>query len=111
MDLPAPGNADRYLNRPFLRLLDSYVLDCMGCLPSEQGALVTLLLPKLMASLKGSAHTWQELVEQQLSLPSDTRELIRSMWSDFRIASARDGIPASSTDFVHLFVSTHMLSD
>ena len=41
---------DRYEGRPFLKLVDSFVLDCMGELDASQAFLLDQMLPTLQAT-------------------------------------------------------------
>jgi hypothetical protein len=69
-----PGG--RYDGRPFLRLLEGYVLDVVGELSPEREARVR--------AAAGGAADWRALVERELGLQDDVRDALRAMWERTR---------------------------
>ena len=95
--------ANRYTGKAFLRLLDSYVLDCIGQLADAPRESLRLMEPKLNA-VYATAGTWQEVVRSQMDLPVDFPDMIRKVWSDFLDAAKSQGIPVDPNEFVARFV-------
>ena len=60
---------ERYDGKPFLRLIDCYVLDSIGELDSGPRKTLRAMEPTLQAVYKRSG-TWQEIVRSQVQLPS-----------------------------------------
>lgn len=94
---------DRYEGKPFLRLLDSYVLDAIGQLTERQHEGLLLMEPKLQSVYK-SADSWQEIVRSQMNLPASLPQAIRKMWDGYMSAARSQGLPAHPHEFVERFV-------
>ena len=60
---------DRYDGKPFLRLIDCYVLDAIGELDAGQRKTMQAMEPALRTVYEQSG-TWQEIVRSQVRLPS-----------------------------------------
>lgn len=69
----------RYSGKPFLRLLECYVLWSVGQLPKEQAEMLEGMAPKLGATY-GVDGTWQEVVASQMEFPPDLSEALQGMW-------------------------------
>lgn len=78
-DAPLPVEPERYAGRPFLRLLDSYVLWSVGELSSELDQVLVEMTPKLQEVYR-STGTWQQIVEQQMDFPEWLTASLRAMW-------------------------------
>ena len=72
---------DRYDGKPFLRLLDYYVLDALGALDDRAKAAVIAMEPKLRA-IYNSTSGWREIVAAQMRFPADMPDQIRRIWDD-----------------------------
>lgn len=94
---------DRYEGKPFLRLLDSYVLDAIDQLAERQRDGLVLMEPKLQSVYK-SAGNWQEIVRTQMNFPPSLPQAIRKMWDGYMSAARSQGLPALPHEFVVRFV-------
>jgi hypothetical protein len=94
---------NRYDGKPFLRLLDSYVLDAIGQLSDSQREGLALLAPKLNA-IYNSSCSWQEIVRIQMDLPRSFPESIRKMWVGYLGAAKNQGLSIHPHEFVERFV-------
>ena len=94
---------NRYDGKPFLRLLDSYVLDAIGQLTAERGNALDMLQPKLETVYKING-TWQEIVRTQMALPSTFPESVRMVWHRFLSAAQARGASVDPAEFVERFV-------
>jgi len=72
-------DADRYAGRPFVRLLDCFVLWAIGELPADQAAQLTEITPNLQR-VYGSTGTWQEIVAEQMDIGETLPGKLRTMW-------------------------------
>ncbi|MFI5734431.1 hypothetical protein ACIA49_30220 [Kribbella sp. NPDC051587] len=72
---------DRYAGRPFLKLVDSYVLSLIGELDPDTARSLEQLTPKLNEAYGLSGATWQEVVHSQLQLPPDVAVQVVSGWA------------------------------
>ncbi|WP_284620779.1 hypothetical protein [Aquabacterium humicola] len=94
---------NRYAGKPFLRLLDSYVLDAIGQLNEEQSKALREIEPKL-ASLYGKTGSWQEIVRLEMNLPLSFPDSIRRIWDSFLKSARSQGVTVSPEEFVERFV-------
>lgn len=69
----------RYEGKPFLRLLECYVLWSVDQLPSGQADALEVMAPKLAATY-GVEGTWQDVVAAQMEFPPDLPDALRGMW-------------------------------
>ncbi|VVT20253.1 hypothetical protein [Erythrobacter sp. EC-HK427] len=86
--------SDRYDGKPFLRLLDSYVLDAIGALDDANAAWLTASEPHLRATYGGEG-SWQAIVAAQMQFPAGMQDAIRQLWESgrARFAAAGQGEP------------------
>lgn len=70
---------DRYEGKPFLRLLECYVLWSVDELPPKQAETLEEMAPKLAATY-GADGTWQEIVAAQMEFSPDLPDALRVMW-------------------------------
>jgi hypothetical protein len=94
---------DRYTGKPFLRLLDSYVLDAIGQLSAQQRAGLEQVQGKLQAVYK-TTGAWQDIVRQQLDLPLSFPLSVQKVWKGYLDAAHSQGISVSPGEFVQRFV-------
>ena len=80
--------SDRYEGKPFLRLLECYVLWSVDELPADLAEMLEGMTPNL-ASVYETSGTWQDIVAAQMEFPSDLVDTLRGMW-DRALASAGD---------------------
>ncbi|WP_285710587.1 hypothetical protein [Erythrobacter oryzae] len=99
-------STDRYAGKPFLRLLDSYVLAAIGELPSAQQDSLQSMEPKLH-SVYGTKGSWQQIVADQMGFPEDLPETIRAIWDNGVAKMRASGIDAEPSEFVRQFVDTN----
>ncbi len=70
---------DRYDGKPFLRLLECYVLWSVGRLSQGQADALEGMAPKLAATY-GADGTWQDIVAAQMEFSPGLPEALRGMW-------------------------------
>lgn len=93
----------RYVGKPFLRLLECYVLDAIGKLQADQAEVLRLMEPKL-GETYGTKGTWQQIVSAQMSLPDALPGKIRALWDrQLETATAR-GSTIDPSEFATAFV-------
>ncbi|MBO9622498.1 MAG: hypothetical protein J7500_07280 [Sphingomonas sp.] len=97
---------DRYAGKPFLRLVDSYVLDAIGHLDSSAAATLTSMEPQLRATL-GAEGSWREMVESRMQFPEGMQGAIREVWEKGRVRFvAAQGHEPDPHEFTRTFVDT-----
>ncbi|MGE0712682.1 MAG: hypothetical protein AB7N76_09130 [Planctomycetota bacterium] len=99
---------DRYEGKPFLKLLESYVLRAIGELPDEQERALRAMEPKLQ-QVYGARGAWHELVASQMGFPDDLPATIRSIWDQGNARAAELGIPVDAVGFTRHFVDTNFV--
>jgi hypothetical protein len=112
-DRPPSADQSRYEGRPFLRLLDCYILAVIGELDAAQQDGLTQMQPKLQKTFNSSG-TWIEIVEEQMDFMPTVPEKIREFWRGYREHVRGLGREAPPVEFVRHFVEQnfpHMLSD
>lgn len=88
---------DRYAGKPFLRLVDAYVLWVIGALDPTFDASMQELLPKLNATFGIEAASWQDVVRTQMAFTATDDAQFRQAWQhqlehDDRIGQQRDPV-------------------
>ncbi|MGY2274327.1 MULTISPECIES: hypothetical protein [Pseudomonas] len=100
---------NRYAGKPFLRLLECYVLSAIGALSDQQRADLTALEPKLR-ELYGTQGSWSDVVASQMDFPASLEEKIRAVWRTNSEKFAQAGVPINAEDFARNFVDTNFPS-
>lgn len=99
--------SDRYEGKPFLRLVDCYVLDAIGHLDEVQDAQLTEMTPKFR-EIFGEQGDWREIVVARMKFPDGIGEAIRQVWESgharFVEANGREPDPE---EFTRFFVDTN----
>ena len=96
----------RYDGKPFLRLLDCYVLDAIDQLDEAQRAVLESLEPQLEKTF-GSSGAWQNAVAQQMAFSDEVPDKIRLFWDDYLERARTENRAASPGGFVAEFVATN----
>jgi hypothetical protein len=98
---------DRYDGKPFLKMLDCYVLDAIGHLDTQSEAALTAMEPSLRQQLNATGG-WRAMVEQQMQFPDGMAGAIREVWEkgrpQFVAAQGHEPDPAA---FAQSFVDTN----
>jgi hypothetical protein len=77
----------RYHGKPFLRLLECYVLNAIGQL-HEQHAEVLRQMEPMLAKTYGMGGAWDEIVAAQMNFPATLPDKIRGLWDRY-LATAK----------------------
>ena len=75
--------SDRYADKPFLELLDCYVLDAIGALDAESDATLTEYESE-MHEMFGETGSWREIVVARMQFPAGMQGAIREVWEKGR---------------------------
>ncbi len=105
----AEGNkvSDIYAGKPFLRLLDSYVLDAIGVLDEKSDVLLTEMEPKFH-EMFGATGDWRTIVVQRMQFPEGMAGAIREVWVKGRVKFiAAQGHEPDPVEFTRNFVDTN----
>jgi hypothetical protein len=96
----------RYDGKPFLRLLDCYILKAIGHLDPQHNEGLRKMEPKL-ASIYGTALPWDRIVADQMEFPNTFPEEIRRAWDGYLTWSRQNGIAADPEEFVAKFMESN----
>lgn len=73
----------RYEGKPFLRLLDSYVLDAIGHLDDANAKWLAAAEPNFRHDFGGEGG-WRDIVRQRVNLPDGFDAAVRETWEKGR---------------------------
>ena len=100
MTLPkSTAEPERYVGRPLLMVLESYVLAALGLLSPEQDA----VLRSVVKRAYGGDDDWMATVRGQLDLGPSLDDRLRAMWARNTDAP---GDPLTAFQFAKLMVDT-----
>jgi hypothetical protein len=102
-----PQQVDRYAGKPFLKLVDSFVLKCIGELDPSQESLLVQMTPKLQATFS-NAGTWEEIVASELQFSQDIRMAIVELWEKNQTIARTNGVTLNPMQFVEMFVANNV---
>lgn len=87
---------DRYAGKPFLKLLDSYVLDAIGALSPAANVALTARDPH-----------WRATVVLRMNFPAGMSDAIRQVWeSGRRKFAAENGHDPDPAEFARIFIDS-----
>lgn len=98
---------DRYAGKPFLKLVDSFVLQCIGELDSSQEALLQQMTPKLQQTFNSSG-TWEDIVMSELRFGPEIRTAISELWIKNQGIAKQKGTTLAPMQFVEMFVDNNV---
>ncbi|MBL8267521.1 hypothetical protein [Steroidobacter sp.] len=100
---------DRYLGKPLLKLVDSFVLECIGELDPKSEAGLRAMEPKLQ-QIYNCSGTWEDIIIAQLQFDPNIRTEIREMWLQNQEIAKEHNRTLSPLQFVEMFVEKNVTS-
>ena len=98
--------SDRYAGKPFLRLLESYVLDAIGHLDPMAEASLRAMEPQYR-EMFGAVGSWREIVIGRMQFPEGMQGAIREVWQSGRVRFQQaNGREPDPMEFTRVFVDT-----
>lgn len=94
---------DRYTGKPFLRLLECYVLNCIDQLDDNQRETLANMEPKLSSIYKMNG-SWLDIVNAQMEFPESLPGQIKDFWSKYLDQAKAQGISVDPNEFAMSFV-------
>jgi hypothetical protein len=104
-----PERSDRYAGKPLLRLVDSFVLKCIGELDASSEARLRQMEPKLR-QIYQCEGTWEEIIISQLHFSPDIRPAIRDLWLKNQALAKEHKVTLTPMQFVEMFVAKNVTS-
>jgi hypothetical protein len=100
-DLPTSNlEPERYEGRPLILILDNYVLDCIGELPSDKKAMITTIVQKVF----GGGSDWKKTVREVLQLSESIEDNIRSLWIENQKIALQNSSELHPVQFAKMIV-------
>jgi hypothetical protein len=99
--------ADRYAGKPFLKLVDAFVLKAIGHLDPSQDEALQQMTPKLQETFK-RAGTWEEIVIAELRFDPEVRAAIRGLWEKNQAIARQNGVSLTPLEFTEMFVANNV---
>lgn len=98
--------SDRYAGKPFLKMLDAYVVDAIGHMDGATEMELSAMEPQMRGAL-GLSGDWRSLVEQRMRFPEGMKGAIREVWDKGRVKFiAANGREPDPIEFTMHFVDT-----
>ena len=98
-----PQPADRYAGKPFLKLVDSFVLKCIGELDPAQEAVLRKMEPKLRQTYSCDG-SWDDIIISVLHFSPDIRTSIRDLWLKNQAIARQNQVTLTPMQLVEMFV-------
>jgi hypothetical protein len=102
------SDGTRYEERPFLKLLDCYVLRAIGQLDEAQDQALRTIEPQL-AGVYGKEMRWFEVVSDQMEFPDNIDASIRQVWVAAQMKAGELEEQIDPAEFTRQFVDTNFL--
>jgi hypothetical protein len=98
--------SDRYAQKPFLKLLESYVLDAIGHLDPATDAELTKAEPGIR-KIFGASGDWRSIVVKRMQFPDGMAGAIREVWDKGSVRFvAENGQQPDPAEFARHFIDT-----
>jgi hypothetical protein len=98
--------SDRYAGKPFLRLLESYVLDAIGHLDPASDAALRAQETEFRKTFVATGN-WREIVVGRMQFPEGIQGAIREVWEAGRVRfKEANGTEPDPVEFTRIFVDT-----
>jgi hypothetical protein len=104
-----PEQSDRYAGKPLLRLVDSFVLKCIGELDASSEARLREMEPKLQ-QLYNCSGTWEEIIISKLHFDPEIRTAIHDLWLKNQAIARQHKVTLMPMQFVEMFVEKNVTS-
>ena len=94
---------DRYKEKPFLRLLECYVLQSINQLTESQNDTLKRMEPKLEETY-GMKGSWFDIVSTQMDFPDSLPSQILSIWEKNAASAQSIGREIDPNEFAMAFI-------
>lgn len=99
-------DSDRYAGKPFLRVLECYVLWAVGELGVDQAETLERMTPKLRQTYHAGG-SWQEIVAAQMEFSESMPDALRSMWDKNQAIARENGVVLEAEEFARMVVDSN----
>ncbi len=98
----------RYAGKPFLRILECYILKSIDALPEPDAKKLEDMTPKLR-ELYGHAGEWWEIVAAKMDFPTDMPDKIQEIWKRNQILANSNKEDLHPEHFAQMFVDSNFV--
>lgn len=99
--------SERYIEAPFLRLVDAFILQSIGFLDPLVEAKLNKMSPRINA-LYGIRGTWEEVVMKKTGFTQTSRGDIYQLWRNYGYIAYRCGNQLSPVAFTKIIVDQNV---
>ena len=92
----------RYQNKPFLMLLEGFVLDALGALPEDMDAAAQLISTKVFGD-----PSWRVQLQAQVGLPKDFGKQLLPLFKENQKIAESKGATLSPQEFAQALVEAN----
>ena len=100
---------NRYFNKPFLRILECYVLKAIGELTTTEETTLRAMESRLCQIFKQQGD-WLEIVERTMDLPKEMQDIIREKWVENQKIARKQQITLTGQKFAEMFVDNNFVT-
>jgi hypothetical protein len=93
----------RYVGKPLLRLLESYVLWAIDKLPEKEASSLVTMTPKLR-DLYRSEGRWQDIIAGIFDMSAEMPEQLKALWARNAEIARQNGVVLSPQQFAEMVV-------
>ncbi len=93
---------NRYHNKPFLLLLEGFVLDAIGALPPEIESAAEVIATKVF-----EGKDWRTQLQAQIGLPKDFAQQLSGLWAENQKIAEQKGVTLAPKDFAQALVEAN----
>ena len=97
--------SSRYAGKPFLRLIECYVLESIGEL-SEKDRANLIRMESRLQELYDSKGSWYEIVGDEMAFPDSLPKKLSELWSQY-LSGAEVDISVDPNEFAMSFVDSN----
>ena len=94
---------DRYIGKPFLRLLECYILRAIGELSADEEIKLEAMTSELQ-KVYNSDGSWHEIVAETMAIPESVAIQIGGIWKKNCELAKQNGEILLPQDFAEMFV-------
>lgn len=98
---------DRYEGKPFLKLVDSFVLSSIGELDPSQRSSLEQMTPDFQRTFKRQG-TWEDIVMAELAFEPEVKSAIANLWVKNQEIARINGSTLAPMAFVEMFVAKNI---
>ena len=93
---------ERYKDKPFLLMLEAYVLDAIGELPPSMEQLTKMVSGKFFG-----AGDWRKRLREEVGLDKSLNEQLKQLWQENQAIAKEKGVELVAQEFAQALVEAN----